>query len=112
MTRIRERVIEVQGYDTFLEKIVTQCGEEGLKELDALCSIEVSFADGSCFQRLPQPRELSEQLLNAAEVTLSAVLPSKRIVVATKKKLLSRRKIKQLQTDNNEISSDLKGNLR
>ena len=30
---IRERVIEVQGYDTFLEKIVIQCGEEGLKEL-------------------------------------------------------------------------------
>jgi molecular chaperone DnaJ len=33
LSRIRERVIEVQGYDTFLEKIVTQCGEEGLKEL-------------------------------------------------------------------------------
>ena len=32
LSRIRERVIEVQGYDTFLEKIVTQCGEEGLKE--------------------------------------------------------------------------------
>jgi len=33
LSRIRERVIEVQGYDTFLEKIVIQCGEEGLKEL-------------------------------------------------------------------------------
>jgi molecular chaperone DnaJ len=33
LSRIRKRVIEVQGYDTFLEKIVTQCGEEGLKEL-------------------------------------------------------------------------------
>jgi len=33
LSRIRERVIEVQGYDTFLEKIVTQCGEERLKEL-------------------------------------------------------------------------------
>jgi molecular chaperone DnaJ len=33
LRRIRERVIDVQGYDTFLEKIVTQCGEEGLKEL-------------------------------------------------------------------------------
>ena len=33
LSRIRERVIEVQGYDTFLEKIVTQCGEEGLKDL-------------------------------------------------------------------------------
>ncbi len=33
LSRIRERVISVQGYDTFLEKIVTQCGEEGLKDL-------------------------------------------------------------------------------
>ncbi len=33
LSRIRERVIEVQGYDTFLDKIVTQCGEEGLKDL-------------------------------------------------------------------------------
>lgn len=33
LSRIRERAIEMQGYDTFLEKIVTQCGEEGLKEL-------------------------------------------------------------------------------
>jgi len=31
--RIRERVIHIQGYDTFLEKVVTQCAEEGLKEL-------------------------------------------------------------------------------
>lgn len=33
LSRIRERVIKVQGYDTFLEKIVKQCGEERLKEL-------------------------------------------------------------------------------
>lgn len=33
LRRIRERVIEVQGYDTFLEKIVTQCAEEGIKDL-------------------------------------------------------------------------------
>jgi len=33
LSRIRARVIEVQGYDTFLGKIVTQCGEEGLKDL-------------------------------------------------------------------------------
>ncbi len=33
LSRIRERVVKVQGYDTFLEKIVTQCGEEALKEL-------------------------------------------------------------------------------
>ncbi len=33
LSKIRERVIKVQGYDTFLEKIVTQCGEEGIRDL-------------------------------------------------------------------------------
>ena len=33
LSRIRKRVIDVQGYDTFLEEIVTQCGEEGLNDL-------------------------------------------------------------------------------
>jgi molecular chaperone DnaJ len=33
LRRIREEVIRVQGYDTFLDKVVTQCAEEGLKKL-------------------------------------------------------------------------------
>jgi len=33
LSHIRERVIDVQGYDTFLEKIVRQYAEEGLKDL-------------------------------------------------------------------------------
>ena len=66
--------------------------QEGLKELDALCSIEVSLAGGSCFHRIPEPRTLSQQLLAAADVQLPSVLPSKGIRVATKKKLPSRRK--------------------
>jgi transposase len=66
--------------------------EEGLKELDALCSTEVSISDGGSFHRIPQPRELSQQLLDAANVRLPAALPSKGIIVATKKKLPSRRK--------------------
>ncbi len=66
--------------------------EEGLKELDTLCSTEVSIADGGCFHRIPEPRELSQQLLEAANVILPTALPSKGIVVATKKKLPSRRK--------------------
>jgi len=66
--------------------------EEGLKELDALCSTEVSIVDGGSFHRIPQPRELSQQLLEAANIKLPAALPSKGIVVATKKKLTSRRK--------------------
>ena len=66
--------------------------EEGLRELDALCSTEVSIVDGGSFHRIPQPRELSQQLLEAANVRLPGALPSKGIVVATKKKLPSRRK--------------------
>jgi transposase len=66
--------------------------EEGLNELDALCSTEVSIAGGSCFHRIPEPRTLSQQLLAAAEVQLPVVLPSKGIRVATKKKLSARRK--------------------
>jgi len=33
LRRIRERVMVVQGYDTFLEKVVTQCAEEGFNVL-------------------------------------------------------------------------------
>jgi len=33
LKRIREQVIRIQGYDTFLDKIVTQCAEEGIKKL-------------------------------------------------------------------------------
>ena len=66
--------------------------EEGLKELDALCSTEVSIVDGGSFHRIAEPRELSQQLLAAANIKLPAALPSKGIVVATKKKLTSRRK--------------------
>ncbi len=33
LRKIREQVIAVQGYDTFLEKIVAECAEAGIKEL-------------------------------------------------------------------------------
>jgi molecular chaperone DnaJ len=33
LRKIREQVIAVQGYDTFLEKIVAECAELGIKEL-------------------------------------------------------------------------------
>ena len=66
--------------------------EEGLQELDALCSTEVAIAKGGCFHRIPQPRPLSQQLLQAANVKLPSALPSKGVIVATKKKLPSRRK--------------------
>ncbi len=33
LRKIREQVIRVQGYDTFLEQIVTRCGEDSLEKL-------------------------------------------------------------------------------
>ena len=65
---------------------------EGLKELDALCVTEIVLANGTRYHRLPQPRSLSQQLLEAARVKLPPVLPSKGVQVVTKKKLTSRRK--------------------
>jgi transposase len=66
--------------------------EEGLKELDTLCVTDIAIAGGACCHRIPEPRPLCQQLLEAAEVKLPAVLPSKGVKVATKKKLTSRRK--------------------
>ena len=66
--------------------------QEGLRELDALCASEVSIAGGGCFQRIPEPRKLSQQLLALANVQLPSVLPSKGINIVTKKKLPTRRK--------------------
>jgi len=66
--------------------------QEALQELDALCVTEVSIAGKGAYHRIPEPRELSSQLLEAAKVKLPTFLPSKGIKVATKKKLTSRRK--------------------
>ena len=66
--------------------------KEGLKELNTLCVTDIAIAGGACCHRIPEPRPLGQQLLQAAEVKLPTVLPSKGVTVATKKKLTSRRK--------------------
>ena len=66
--------------------------EEGLKELQELCVIEVRGTEADGFYRIPEPRASSRQLLEAAQVRLPEALPNKGIVVATKKKLPPRRK--------------------
>jgi transposase len=66
--------------------------QEGLKELNALCVTEVSIEGQGSYHRIPEPRDLSRQLLEAARVKLPSYLPSKGAKVATKKKLTSRRK--------------------
>jgi hypothetical protein len=65
---------------------------EGIQELEALCVTEIALTSGARYHRIPQPRPLSQQLLEAAKVKLPPVLPSKGVQVVTKKKLTSRRK--------------------
>jgi len=48
---------------------------EGIKELDALCVTEIVLANDTRYHRIPQPRPLSQQLLEAAKVKLPPVLP-------------------------------------
>ena len=66
--------------------------EEGIKALAQLCCIEVHLADQAPSNDIPVPRDLSRQLLDAAQVRLPRILPAKGMTVATKKKLQKKRK--------------------
>lgn len=65
--------------------------EEGIKELSTLCSIEIEISECSKINHIPQPRESIKNLLKAANVILPTTLPSKGVIVSTKKKLTNRR---------------------
>jgi len=67
--------------------------QEGIDELCTLCGNEVTLNGAACNQ-IPQPRESIQRLLQAAQVQMPEVLPCKGVVVTTKKKLQSRRKMK------------------
>jgi hypothetical protein len=66
--------------------------EEGIEELTHLCSMEVHVKGKSPYHEIPAPRDLSRQLLEAAQVRLPRALPSQGIVVTTKKPLPPKRK--------------------
>ena len=65
--------------------------EEGIKELSTLCSIEVEINGCGKTNRIPEPRKSIKRLLKAANVRLPDVLPSRGIIVSTKKKLTDSR---------------------
>jgi len=67
--------------------------QEGIHELSELCANEVTINGATCNQ-IPQPRASIKQLIDAAHVQMPEVLPCKGVVVTTKKKLPSRRKMK------------------
>ncbi len=83
---IRELAVRWQDLDMTVE--------EGINELSTLCAQEVSFDGKEQCNQIPQPRGSVKKLLDAARVRMPEVLPSKSIIVTTKKKLTSRRKLK------------------
>ena len=66
---------------------------EGIAELSTLCANEVSFNGKEKFNQIPTPRESVKNLIEAANIKLPAVLPSRGVIVTTKKKLTSRRNL-------------------
>lgn len=74
---------------------------EGIAELSTLCAHEVSFngketrsrgLQAKCNQ-IPVPRESVKRLVETAKIKLPEVLPCSGVIVTTKKKLTSRRKL-------------------
>ena len=66
--------------------------DEGIKQLDTLCATQLLINGKVRCNQIPQPRPFLQQLLNATQVALPEVLPSKGVRVTTKKKLAPRRK--------------------
>lgn len=66
--------------------------EEGLDSLKTLCAMTVSLGKECNIQHIPTPRKQSQQLLASLDVQLPSVLPARKIRVATKCKLQTRRK--------------------
>jgi len=65
---------------------------EGIKQLDTICATRLLVKGKVRCNQIPRPRPFLQQLLEAAQVTLPEVFPSKEVTVTTKKKLTSRRK--------------------
>jgi transposase len=66
--------------------------EEGIRELSALCVTEVKINGGTAYHQIPEASDSVQELLRAAKVKLPKILPSRGIIVSTKKKLQERRK--------------------
>ena len=66
--------------------------QEGLTMLSTLCSHQVTMNGKNTVHMIPTPRELSAQLLEAADIHLPKALPSRGCKVVTRHKLQNRRK--------------------
>jgi transposase len=66
--------------------------EEGLHQLQNICSTEIQVEGGGRCLRIPTPSTEGEALLTALKLSLPAVLPHNPVPVVTRKKLPERRK--------------------
>ncbi len=82
---IRELKRAWDGYDLTVE--------EGIEQLSTLCSMKVTIKGGGSYLQIPEPRDMSMQLLSSALVRLPEVLPHRKVKVVSRKKLPSRRNI-------------------
>ncbi len=78
---------------------------EGIDELGSLRGVEINIGDVTC-QKVPRPVDLSEKLLQAADVHLPDILPLRQVHVATGKKLTESRKTKQYRKLTPQMSQD------
>lgn len=78
----------------YWQEIEITC-QEGINELSSICSLNISYTEGIDFQSIPEPRKLGKLLLEKANVTIPDAIASRNIKVATRKKLVSERKIAQ-----------------
>jgi hypothetical protein len=68
--------------------------KEGIDQLATLPLTEVRIDDQAPYHQVPTPRDTLQRLLDAAQVRLPKVLPSRGVIVTTKTKLQNRRKQK------------------
>ena len=61
--------------------------EEGLKELDKICAMNLSVKGGDACLRIPEPSQATRELLDALDVKLPQFLPKSKVKVDTKRKL-------------------------
>ena len=66
--------------------------KEGLAELDRISAMELSINGTDPVLRLPEPSPVARNLLDALEVNLPPALPKSKVLVDTKKKLVSERR--------------------
>jgi hypothetical protein len=67
--------------------------EEGLNQLQTLCSTEITVNGGGSCLRIPTPNPASLSLLKALDIQLPKLLPHTETHVVTRKKLPERRKV-------------------